>query len=114
MEQVKIHTLLPRSVLSSRDSARSIATDVVDAVRRATDGLELDLKDVLGMAPSFFDELLTIIDEASEFLGNPTPRIVLSHTPSPLAEKHHAVCRGHGLSISENEEGDWLLTQAHQ
>ena len=112
MTSLKIQELLPKRVLTSRDSARSIAAEVADAVRLGDGGLEVDLQGVLGMAPSFFDELLSVIEKGAHVAGKQPGEIIVSHPPSALLAKHHLVCKGHGLRVSEDASGRWVITQA--
>jgi len=67
---------------------------------------------VLGMAPSFFDELLSVITESADVAAEPLAPIVVSHPPTVLLAKHHLVCKGHGLKVSEDASGRWVITQA--
>ena len=112
MTSLKIQQLLPKKVLTSRDSARSIAPQIADAVRDANGGVEMDLQGVLGMAPSFFDELLSVIEKGARVAGKQPGEIIVSHPPSGLLPKHHLVCKGHGLKVSEDSSGRWVITQA--
>jgi|TARA_B100001971_G_scaffold131545_1_gene121464 hypothetical protein len=111
---LRIQEKIPKKVLTSRASARSIEEDLSDEVRNANGSVEVDLQGVVGMAPSFFDELLSIIDEGALAAGWSTTEIVVSNPPSELLAKHHLVCKGHGFKVSEDSSGRWIISQAWQ
>ncbi len=110
MTSVNIRELIPKNVLGSRDTARIIASDIAQAVSEGHGSFEIDLQGVLGFAPAFFSEPLSMIGEASQEHSVPLLKLVIAHPPTGLSYKHHAVCRPHGLAISESKDGDWLIT----
>jgi hypothetical protein len=105
---------LPQTVLAARETARSIE----DAIRQELAGratvLRVNLDGIRSMAPSFFDELIRIIEESVMADGRTVPDITIANPHRRLSAAFQAVCRAHKLKISESSEGDWLITHAHQ
>jgi|TARA_Y100000310_G_scaffold300130_1_gene335554 hypothetical protein len=97
---VNVRELIPKNVLGSRETARTIASDIAQAVHESHGSFEIDLQGVLGFAPAFFSEILSMIGEASQEQSVPLVKLVIAHPPTELSSKHHAVCRPHGLVIS--------------
>ncbi len=64
MMPLRIYDLLHKQVLVSRDTARAIQPQLVAALVEGQGELVLDLSEVDGLTPSFFDETLSIIGEA--------------------------------------------------
>ena len=64
MTTLRIFDLVQKRVLVSRDSARIIQPQLVAALADGLGELVLDLSDVDGLTPSFFDETLSIVEEA--------------------------------------------------
>ena len=92
MTTVNIHALLPKNVLTSRSSARSISDAINLELRRANDTYEINFKDIRALAPSFFDELLSVVEDGHEQASKPMSPLTITHPPSELSPKFHAVC----------------------
>lgn len=72
----------------------------------------IDLDGIEGITPSFLDEALSIIDESVIELGAKNLDVTILRPPTPLSSKFKAVGRGHGLLITETEDGGWKLFHA--
>ena len=92
MTTVNIDALLPKNVLTSRSSARSISDAINLELRRANDTYEINFKDIRALAPSFFDELLSVVEDGHEQASKPMSPLTITHPPSELSPKFHAVC----------------------
>ncbi|MFP6653509.1 MAG: hypothetical protein VCA17_14995 [Dehalococcoidia bacterium] len=92
MTTVNIHALLPKNVLTSRSSARSISDAINLELRRANSTYEINFKDIRALAPSFFDELLSVVEDGHEQASKPMSPLTITHPPSELSPKFHAVC----------------------
>ena len=92
MTTVNIDALLPKNVLTSRSSARSISDAINLELRRANSTYEINFKDIRALAPSFFDELLSVVEDGHEQASKPMSPLTITHPPSELSPKFHAVC----------------------
>ena len=92
MTTVNIHALLPKNVLTFRSSARSISDAINLELRRANSTYEINFKDIRALAPSFFDELLSVVEDGHEQASKPMSPLTITHPPSELSPKFHAVC----------------------
>ena len=112
MTSLYIHKLLPRHALTSRGSAREISQEIGDALRDGDEELELDFQDILGFSPSFFDELIGVVNDGAKISGHPAYRIVITNPPVPLTPKYKTICQGRGFRITETPSGQWLITES--
>ena len=115
MATIQIADVIATKALSSRPSARLLEPAVEDAALVSDDeGLTFDLHGKLAMAPSFFDELIRIVTERPDALGNRVTRIelVLINVPSMASSKFHAVCRSHRLRLREAAPGHWIISSS--
>ncbi len=94
MTAVRIHELLPRDILVTRDSARAIQLDLAQAVAEGKGEIVLDFSGVAGLTPSFFDELLGVIEECTEVAAQQRLRVTVEDPPTSLSSKFLAVGRG--------------------
>jgi len=111
---MRLHAYLPKRVLAARETARSIEGAIRQELAGCATSLRVDLHGIRSMAPSFFDELIRIIEESVIAEGRTVPDITIANPHRRLSPAFQAVCRAHMLEISESTEGDWLITQAHQ
>ena len=112
MTSLNIHELLPRHALTSRASAREISQEINDALSSGDGELELDFQDILGFSPSFFDELIAVVGDGAQASGGPVCKLMIPNPPVALTHKYDTICRGRGLRISENSDGQWLITES--
>ena len=71
----------------------------------------LDFSEIDGLTPSFFDEMLRIIEESipSETLNQ--FNVTMKNPPTQLSSKFVAVGKGHGLDITELDNGSWVIAK---
>lgn len=69
----------------------------------------MDLSEVRGMTPSFFDETLTIVEEAIGERDNRS-QLTIASPPTDLSSKYVAIGRAHRMSVRESEDGDWVIS----
>jgi hypothetical protein len=62
------------------------------------------------VAPSFLDELLTILESLvrSQASGQEV-ELIVANPPTRLSLKFEAIARGHGMSIQGLPDGSWRL-----
>ena len=65
MATIPVYDLFQKLVLVTRDSARTMQRHLIDALGHGFDKLVLDFKGVESLTPSFFDEVLSMIEEAT-------------------------------------------------
>lgn len=111
MSRVTIYQHSPKRALASKGSARSIAVQISHTLEQNPNDPEISFENLVSVAPSFFDELPSIIDESSRSTGNKVTSLVISEPPGELAPKHHTICRVHGLKIAEDESGNWVIAR---
>ena len=109
MVGVKIFDLTGRRVLVTRSSARSIEQRLATALRRSPGAITLDFTGIQGIAPSFLDEVLSIVDEHVD--KDQAPLVVtVVNPPTRLSSKFTAVGKTHGLSIEERGDNVWVFS----
>ena len=114
VKTVKIHDLVQKRVLVTRDSARTIQRDLAAAMAQGDGALELDLEDIGGLTPSFFDETLTIIEENAAQNDGDQFHVTVKNPPTRLSSKYEAVCRAHGLVIQQSDFGSWVISRPRE
>jgi hypothetical protein len=106
---MRVFDLLPRRVLVTRESARSIAVPLALALERGQGEIALDFSGIEAVTPSFVDEVLNVVDESRGSGDRASLRVRLLNPPTRLSRKFSAVGRGHGLRISESADGAWTI-----
>ena len=106
---IDAYGLIQRRVLVTRSSARSIQECLSSALRDGQGHAEIDFSGVNGLTPSFFDELLSIVDEAWLDLPGRGPSVTVKNPPTSISPMFEAVARVHGLKIDETD-GDWVIS----
>lgn len=109
MMTLRIFDLVRKHVLVSRDSARTIQPHLAAALADGLGELVLDLTDVDGLTPSFFDETLSIVEEALSAGPESHFRLTVKNPPTTLSNKFRAVARVHGLTVEESEDVGWII-----
>jgi len=119
MPTFRVHDVLMDKILVSRESARLLEGPLramTASARRPADAsgttpLIVDFQGVEGVAPSFLDELLSILESLIGSEGNGGERsLIVSNPPTRISLKFEAVARGHGMSVRALPDGSWLLT----
>lgn len=118
MPTLRVQDVLTEKILISRESARVLEDalkSMTDAAKTAGQTSEpppvtVDFLGVVGISPSFLDELLSIFESV---MGDKTNggrrRLIVAHPPTRLSLKFEAVGRGHGMSVQAMPDGSWLL-----
>lgn len=111
MNTIELYKIFNKRVLVTRQSARSIASDIEDALG---DGgkIVLDFTDVAGVTPSFMDETLSVIEERSKAQNRADLSIIVENSPTKLSSKFAAIGRAHRLDMREIDEKTWIITKS--
>ena len=113
MPALNLYDTLKRKALSSRDTARSIAPNISRILVEGNgDGsLTIDLKNMVVVNPSFFDELLHVINDSAPSDRHVTPAIDLTNTSPSQFARFRAVCRAHKMTAVEVGPDHWRITK---
>ena len=109
MSTIAVYDLYHKLVLVSRGSARTMQRRLADALRGDEHELVLDFTGVQGVAPSFFDEMLSMIQETTEQNGERQLTVRVKNPPARLTSKFVAVARAHDVQASESADGTWVI-----
>ena len=110
MTSLKMYSLLGKRVLVTRDSARTLQPRICAAMHRGRGEILLDFKSVMGIAPSFLDETLHIIEECADETSGSRIRVKMIAPPTELSSKFLAIGRAHGLSVTKAADGSWVIS----
>ncbi len=108
MQILRIHELLKKRVLVTRERARTMQAQLDQALTEGQGEITLDLRNVEGIAPSFLDETLAMIEESAHGMST---HVTILNPPTDLSSKFIAVGRGRELSVEESEDGAWVFTR---
>ena len=123
MTKLRVNDILKDPVLVSRESAhlledaiRSMISEGLTSGKPASEKpatpsqVIVDFDGVAGVAPSFVDELIIIIETLLAADANGMGRgLMIENPPTRLSSKFEAIARGHGMSVRALENGSWLL-----
>ena len=112
METLRIFDLIGKRVLVTRGSARSIQSNLAAALSDGEGQVALDFFGVDGLAPSFLDEILSVVEDCIQDTSDNQLQIMVINSPTQLSSKFAAVGRGHGLSIRESGSGTWTISKS--
>lgn len=108
---IGVHNILKRPVLISREAARTLQAPLATAVTAngsSAAGVVLDFAGISGVAPSFVDEMIKILEELlAPGPAKPPLRLTITNVPMRLSSKFSAIARGHSLSIEASPDGSW-------
>ena len=107
---INTYELVQRRVLVTRGSARSIQGPLSSSIRDGGGKAELDFSGVNGITPSFFDELLSIIDESWSDLPGSELRVIIKAPPTDVSPMLKAVAKVHRLKIEQVDSGAWVIS----
>ena len=110
MTTLRVHDLLPKRALVTRDSARPIRQSLASADIPTANEIVLDFSGIDAVTPSFVDEILGMLDKAFRRAKRDQFRLLLLNPPTRLSAKFSAVARARGLHISEPQSGAWTVT----
>lgn len=109
---IPVFDVIERKVVIARSSARQLEPRLAEAKEQGSDEISLDFTNVVGVGPSFVDELIGVIQDVfGETMGSVTVRLI--NPPSRLSDKYLAIGRGRQLEVSEDADGAWRLTRRH-
>ena len=114
MATINILQLLGKRMLVARGSARSIETDLASSLTEGQGELTLSLSGITGLAPSFFDEILKILEEAADAADGRKLLVRIESSPSHISAPFAAIGRAHGLSMEETDTGDWVIARGDE
>ena len=117
MPSLRVFDIVGQNVLVSRESARSVKEALAARETAGERTLSLDFSGARGVAPSFLDESLLVIEQhirdcgqrdcGQRDCGQPDTTIIFIQPPTVLTAKHHAIARAHGRTLVLTENGDW-------
>lgn len=112
MHRIEIRKTLRDKILVSRESAQALVDQFPlqnklspNAENAAAPELEIDFAGVAGFAPSFFDELLAVIQGR---MGNRC-RIHMMSVPTTLSRRFELVLESRELRAKVGEHQSWML-----
>ena len=114
MRTIKVFDLIPRRVLVTRASARSIERNLAGALTDGQGKFTLDFVGIDGLTPSFLDEILSILDEHTQDTNGRQYTVTMTNPPTELSSKFAAVGRGHAATIDASPEGIWTISKGKQ
>ncbi len=112
METLRLFDLMGKRVLVTRGSARAIQSNLAVALSEGEGQVALDFFGVDGIAPSFLDEILSVVEDCIQDISHDQLQIMVMNSPTQLSSKFAAVGRGHGLSIRESGSGTWIISKS--
>ena len=113
MPTLNLYNTAKRRALSSRDTARSIAPHISRILANGDgDGsLTIDFANMAVVTPSFFDELLHVINGRVSMESPGTPVVDLTNTSKNQFARFRAVCRAHKMSAEEVGPDHWRISR---
>ena len=112
MQTLRMFDLMGKRVLVTRSSARAIQSILGAALREGDGQVALDFYEIDGIAPSFLDEVLSVVEDCIQDTSYNQLQIMVINSPTQLSSKFAAVGRGHGLSIRETGSGTWIISKS--
>jgi hypothetical protein len=105
---LRLSDLYDQHVLVTRDSARVIA-DFLPITDSELADLSLDFRGVEAVTPSFFDELLSVLE--SKVGDHRRFKVTLVNFPTRMSSKYAAIARGRRVRIEELYPGEWEISR---
>lgn len=109
MTEVRVHDLIRKKALITRESAEPIRRALADIDLNSTTQIVLNFSGIEAVTPSFVDELLGIFEGALHLVQLRQIEMLLLNPPTRLSSKFFAVARAHGLEIRETD-ASWRVT----
>lgn len=107
--ELRLHDLLHRRVLVTRESARSLEARLSTSLDPALPEVRIDFAGIEGVTPSFIDELLGVLQGAPASTGGDGRRFVFANLPTRMSEKFAAIARGRNLTLRVGEDESWTF-----
>lgn len=112
MSDISIYELSGKSSLLARGTADQILNKIRELQIDFDDPVAIDFKDVVAVAPSFFDQLLGGLKlKTPSRVSNPRTLRFL-HMPAHSREKIAAIGRSHNMVLHCASEKEWLLIES--
>lgn len=105
MRELNVYDLLGKKVLVTRSSARTLSDAFAEWAGSGASYTAFNLEHIMGITPSFFDEMLLMVEET----GESSRRITIANPPTELSSKFQAVARAHGLKAVVADNGTWIV-----
>jgi hypothetical protein len=115
---LRVRDVLKERILVSRESAHRLENALRTILARPAPksasrarSLTIDFTEVAGVAPSFLDELLTILESlVRSRINGQEVELIVANPPTRLSLKFEAIAHGHGMSIQGLPDGSWRLS----
>ena len=113
MATLNLYDTKKRRVFSSRDTARSMASEIKNLLSgsNSAGNLTVDLMEMATVTPSFFDEFLHVVKNNTPANHLSTTLFDMVNTPEQQAVRFRAVCRVHGLNMVEVGPDHWRISR---
>lgn len=111
MTTVKIHDILKRRVLVTRESAKVLKPILSAAVSRCEGKSFLDFSGIAGVTPSFIDETLAIIEEVLQPQNGNLCELEMLNFPSQLSPQLLRAGKRHGLLIRKESDTALIISK---
>ncbi len=114
MSDISIHELSGKSSLLMRGTADQILNKI-QALQIDSDGaIAIDFKNVVAVAPSFFDQLLGGLKHKIPSRASNPRTLRFLHMPTHSREKIAAIGRSHNMVLYAASEREWLLIESDE
>jgi hypothetical protein len=107
MAQLKVHEVLRKRALITRESAAPIRDALLR--RAATEDVVLDFAGIQAVTPSFVDEILAAVEEALATASRRDIKVTFLNPPTRLSSKFAAIGRARHLEVVE-ANGAWVIS----
>jgi|ERR1019366_3681799 hypothetical protein len=111
MITLKVHDLMHRRALITRESAAAIKEAIANAFG-SSDEVTLDFSSIDAVTPSFMDELIGSVDDAVRRVSRQNARLVFLNVPTRLSAKFAAIGRAHRAQMFEPASGEWEIRKS--
>lgn len=106
--EINVSKHLRFRMLVTREAARNLEPFVRQSDFTAS-AISFDLNGIAGMTPSFFDEILIIMDEVTGNQRKIRPDITIRNPPTEPSRKFQTVAKAHNRSLLRDHAGNWRL-----
>ncbi len=111
MVTLKVHDIMNRRALVTRESAEAIKAAISSAFQ-STNEIALDFSEIDAVTPSFVDELVGSIDKVVRRAQGQNARLVFLNVPTRLSAKFAAIGRAHRAEMFEPASGEWEIRKS--
>lgn len=107
MTTIYLKQHLGKSVLSTRPSARSLASAMREAAENGE--ITLDASGVLRTSVSFFDEALLVFNDIADETGRDNLKLI--YRDATAAQTLKDMPKHRGLHLVESPSGEWIISR---